>query len=155
MANWYVRAHKHLTLAGLTAGVLALACLAGCKAEADEPLILDETADGTAITISPGDYFTIQLDANPSMGYLWEVTTLNEKVLALEKSVVVNTKEASRFGGRKQRQLTFQAVSQGVTRLELEFDKANDFDEDDPSLETFSLVITVAEDVPESETLTD
>ena len=114
-------------------GVLLL--LSGCF----DPLVIDDTANGTIQTVALGDVLIVELRGNPTTGYEWKQTdSLNHAVLEpLGYEYIPDRPGIIGSGGLWR--FRFKAVHTGSTPLEYAYRRSW---EEDP-IESFSVIIIV------------
>ena len=94
--------------------VMIVVGLAACGS--DEPVF---TARQTTFDVDPGDAFSIVLESNASTGYSWALETpLDERVVRLVGSTYLDS-GSGRVGAPGGEELTFQAVDDGSTFIQL------------------------------------
>lgn len=121
---------------------VATACL-GCQSKEVTTITMD--GNGSSVTIPLGSTLIVELDANPSGNYLWEIDRLAQSVLRFEEKRLVTLKQESKFGGNRFRQFKFTAVGAGTTRLEIDFASLMEEDEINSDLDNFNLEVVVIE----------
>jgi inhibitor of cysteine peptidase len=70
------------------------------------------------VRLHPGDRLCIELEENPTTGYVWQVEVLDGEVLAMEEAELELALEVG-IGGGGQRRFVFRAESPGRTALRL------------------------------------
>jgi len=93
--------------------VLFVACITGD----DDVVSIDGGAAGTTVTVGEGHTLRIELDGNPTTGYDWEVSAVDEGVLRFIDRDFDPDSDAVGSGGKVT--LEFETVSTGSTLLEL------------------------------------
>jgi predicted secreted protein len=94
--------------------------------------------EGDSISVDNGDRFVIALDANPSTGYTWDAGE-NENVDFVASKQV--SEKGAPPGASGTQELTFKAVKQGSSTLELAY--ARQFEGGVPPAETASFPVRV------------
>ncbi len=85
------------------------------------PIQIDEAANGTTVSITPGATFVIALQANPSTGYSWQVQPIPDPaVVSLVSEAYVQAPAASGLvGAGGTDTFTFKVLDSGTTTLTL------------------------------------
>ena len=109
-------------LATLAAALLVLAAACGDddgNDAADDDGASGFTVDGTQFTSEPGDRFTITLESNASTGYSWALETVPpaDVVVLVDDEYVAS--DSDLVGAASTQRLTFEAVGDGSTSLDL------------------------------------
>jgi inhibitor of cysteine peptidase len=125
-----------VTCAGLAAG-----CAPGTvrtTAGVFRPITMEQS--GQTITVTEGQFFQIRLNANPSTGYDWYVTQIDDVQLSLYRK---RTQPANktRVGAGVQTYYWFQALKSGSTNLEMKYYRS--WEGPSSATETFRLQVTV------------
>jgi inhibitor of cysteine peptidase len=97
--------------------VVLLLLSAGCIVGDDNEVQIDGGAAGTTVTLDAGQTLRVQLDGNPTTGYEWEVSAVDEDILRYVDSDFDPDSDAEGSGGTVT--LTFEAIGTGATLLEL------------------------------------
>jgi predicted secreted protein len=130
------------------AGLLALLALVGCGQV--EEVRLDETDNGTALTISPRSVVIITLAANPAAGFGWEVYDGEGTVLVADGLPIFEpgpgTGGETSAGGTQT--FRFTPGASGQTRLVLGY-RGPDDPVDELPAQTFSVDVAVEMETPE------
>jgi len=117
--------------------VLCVLVLAGCGPIGDHSL--DEGDDGSRITLDAGQTLDIRLEGNPTTGFTWEVSEVDDAILRQ-----VGETEFDPFSGLIGspgiQTLRFEAVGSGQLTLELVYHRPW---ETESALDTFSVHVTV------------
>ena len=100
----------------LLAPVLLLSVLlAACGGDSDDSVTTYQQS-GQTITVGAGQHFAVQLDANPTTGYTWQLTTdPGSQVKVLGHTYTPAPPQQPGSGGTEL--FTFQAVAAGTTTL--------------------------------------
>jgi inhibitor of cysteine peptidase len=93
--------------------LVSLACITGD----DDTTTIDGGAAGTTVTIDDGQILRVELEGNPTTGYEWQVSAVDESVLRYVDSDFDPDSDAEGSGGIVA--LDFEAVGPGATLLEL------------------------------------
>jgi inhibitor of cysteine peptidase len=97
--------------------VVLLLLSAGCIVGDDDEVQIDGGAAGTTVTLDAGQTLRVELEGNPTTGYEWEVSAVDEGVLRFIDSDFDPDSDAEGSGGTVT--LRFEAVGSGATLLEL------------------------------------
>ena len=93
--------------------LLSVACIAGNSGE----VTIDGGAAGTTVTLDEGQTLRVELEGNPTTGFEWQVSSVDDAVLRYEDSEFDAGSDVEGSGGIVT--LTFDAVGAGATLLEL------------------------------------
>ncbi|MFJ4650636.1 protease inhibitor I42 family protein [Nocardia sp. NPDC088792] len=100
-------------------------------------------SDGKAITLTAGQGLVVTLDANPTTGFTWALTDLDQNIVkqngAAEYEQDPNPDGRVGVGGKSV--LNFVAANPGGTRLVLEYKRS--WEQGVPPAKTFSVNLTV------------
>ncbi len=123
--------------------IMVFFALMGCAEQAggDEAMRLTEAADGTAIEVYQNGGFTVDLESNPTTGYMWAVVELDGGVVeevGHEYHADPNPEMMTGTGGREE--WVFRAVAPGTAQLVMHYRRH--WEPDDPD-GTFTLTVTV------------
>jgi inhibitor of cysteine peptidase len=100
---------------------------------------LTEVNAGERVQVSTGQVLGINLEANPSTGYLWEVSAINPNIL--QQTGEPEFKSDSKLVGAPARQLIrFNVVAPGESRLELVYHRP--WEKDRPPARSFSVTVS-------------
>ena len=83
------------------------------------PVKLDESANGTSVSLRAGQTLIIALKSNPTTGYDWQVDQVDEKVVKMVKQDFKPASDPERLGAPGQTVYEFEAVAAGTTGLRL------------------------------------
>ena len=128
----------------LCAAVLA-ASIGGCLTPLAD-IYLDESANGSTVTVSVSEQIVVTLVSNASTGYQWELTQLDTAVLENTAQTYVAPAIAIP-GAPGSERWEFVARAAGTTTLRLEYRRPWEDQEVDPA-DTFEVTVTVS--APES-----
>lgn len=130
----------------ITALILAALVAAGVMVAAagsdDDPAAgqrFTAADSGGAVTLAPGESFTVVLVGNPTTGYSWQVDDLDTAVLAVDEPAYEVGSDLIGAGGTYT--FTFTAVAAGETELQMSYLRS--WEEAEP-LETFTLHVTTS-----------
>ncbi len=127
--------------------LLLLLASAGCKAQAASPaaetgIRLGGSDSGHALTMKIGDQFLVELEANPSTGYTWDIAEADPAILKQIGETEYRSASSTPMPGQAGTQvLRFEALGAGVTTLKLIYHRP--WETGVPPLNTFTLQITV------------
>ena len=128
----------------IIAALLAVLTLgAGCslfEGGALPAIKLTANDNGRSIELQVGQVLAFTLNANPSTGYSWEMTKLDQKILQQLGEAEFTPDSALPGAGGKQI-FRFKAVSAGQTALTLIYHRS--WEKDVAPLKTFSLQVVV------------
>lgn len=94
-----------------------LLLMSACITDSSRGITIDGGDSGTTIEIQEGTSLSIRLDGNPTTGYNWDVSAVDESVLRYVESDFDPDSDAIGSGGTVT--LEFETVSPGATLLEL------------------------------------
>lgn len=114
-----------------------LGLLASC---AGRGIKIDETANGSEVTLRQGDTLTLKIEGNPTTGYAWEVSEVDEAILATAGEAEYKS-GSPLIGAGGTYTFTFKAAAPGTTPLKLIYYRS--FEEGVPPIETFEVNISV------------
>ncbi len=126
---------------------LILAALAGCDLRSAAPstgtgIQLGSSDSGHAITMKTGDQFLVELDANPTTGFTWEVAESDPAILKQIGETEYKSASSTPLAGQGGTQvLRFEAVGSGSTTLKLIYHRP--WETGIPPINTFTLQVTV------------
>jgi inhibitor of cysteine peptidase len=106
---------------------------------AGEVMKLTENDYGKTVEINVGDKLEIALPANPTTGYVWEVSSLDPTVLKQDKSEFLPGDKAIGSGGMEV--IKLQAIGEGKSELKLIFHRP--FERNKPPLKTFEASVII------------
>ena len=106
---------------------------------AGEIMKITENDSGKTVEIKVGDDLEIALPANPTTGYVWEVSALDDTVLKLEKTDYIADDKAIGSGGMEV--IKFHALAEGRSEARLIFHRP--FERNVPPLKTFSAIVLI------------
>lgn len=121
----------------LLAVLFALLLSLGCRSA--KVVKLDADDNGSLAELKVGQALAISLESNPSTGFRWEVTDLDEGKLQQVGEAEFEAR-SDLVGASGVETLRFKAVGAGNTALNLVYRRAW---EDKPPLETFSCQVVV------------
>ena len=103
---------KRLRILVLALLALSFACVSG-----DAAVTIDGGDAGTTVAVDVGETLRVELEGNPTTGYEWEVSAVDDAVLRFEDSDFDPDSDAEGASGIVT--LEFEAVGAGSTLLEL------------------------------------
>lgn len=100
-------------------------------------------SDGKAITLAVGQGLVVTLDANPTTGFAWALTDLDQHVVKQNGAAEYeqNPNPDGRIGVGGKSVLNFVAADPGATRLVLEYKRS--WEQGVPPAKTFTVNLTV------------
>ncbi len=106
----------------ISAVMLALCMLAGCGTVSAEKVYGKKD---TNIEVKAGDRFTIQLEENPTTGYMWSVSVSDESVVKMTGDQY-NDESASEglAGAPGTHTYTFEALKAGTTQITFVYERS-------------------------------
>lgn len=146
---------RHLRLLPATIVLLAVAALPACSSDDDSttttttsPATTTSEVDGTLITepgpveLQVGGSATLELEANPTTGYRWEVASEPDDAVFRVVSDTYVGPDSSAMGAAGTQRIVVEGVAAGTAQLELRY--VRPWEEDSPPAETATYTITVA-----------
>jgi inhibitor of cysteine peptidase len=118
--------------------LLIVACL--LTACGSGQTVLKEKSAGTTITVQKGAKFQVQLEGNPTTGYLWAVKDLNTAVLT-QVGDWEHKPSSDKPGAPGITTFTFEAVGTGTAKLQLVYQRP--FEKDKAPEKTWEVNVTV------------
>lgn len=101
---------------------------------------IDQSANNTEMTLTPGQEFEIVLAENPTTGYRWELQAGGEPACAV-LSDRFDARSPTTPGSGGARHWQFRAAREGSGRIELVYRRASERDR--PPAQTFSLTARI------------
>lgn len=128
-------------LALLALLLLTTGLLAACTKSSDIPVNAEQ--NNSTLEIKVGDVLAIELEANPSTGYAWEVENLNTVILEQigEVEFIQKKTDDEMTGAAESEVIRIKAVATGETALKLIYHRS--FEKGVDPLETFYLNVVV------------
>ncbi len=124
---------------GILTFTLLLGLVAGCSPKESN---LTEANNGQPTTIKVGGRVVVELDANPTTGFTWEVSNLDTSVLKQLGETEYKPASSTPMPGSGGTQvLRFEAVAPGTTTLTLIYHRP--FEKDVPPAKTYTIKVTV------------
>ena len=117
---------KSLSILGFAACMLLAACQTGPKLPKNSVLV-SASQNGGQVTIQAGQMLILQLERNPTTGYLWQLTQqIDQAVLMSDGTKDFQTESEKASGSNLEMQyLRFVAQSRGQVRLNLNYIQAD------------------------------
>jgi inhibitor of cysteine peptidase len=106
---------------------------------AGESMKLSENDSGRTVEILIDDELEVTLPANPTTGYVWEVSSLDSTVLRVDKSDFFAGDKAIGSGGLEV--IKFQVIAVGKSIVRLIFHRP--FEKNMPPLKTFEVTVNI------------
>lgn len=103
-------------------------------------VIIFQVDQGKIFEVHQGDRIVIRIDENPTTGYQWEITSINQQIVELVESDYVIAPGGG-IGGGGTRIFRFKAISPGTTSIQLKLCRA--WEPGDTSIDSFSVNIQV------------
>ena len=120
--------------------LLVLSLTVACSSSKE--VKLGAADDGQKIEITKGQIIAISLDSNPSTGYSWEASDLDESILSQEgESEFKSEAKPNVVGAGGVETLRFKAVETGETMLKLIYHRS--WEKDVAPEQTFTVQVTV------------
>lgn len=107
------------------------------------PLTVTEQNNGGSVKLSPGGSMRVELYANPSTGYSWDVAAIDTTLLRLNKTTQVQPPPHNPpiAGAPVTVILEFQAMAKGHTALKLVYRQP--WDQKTPPAQTYALDVNI------------
>jgi len=122
-----------------TIGIVILAALA-LSACSTKNLKIGSESNGKTITINQGTSLILTIEGNPTTGYAWAVTDVDQKILSSMGEPGFKT-DSKLVGSGGVYTFKFKAETPGTTTLALDYFRS--FEPENPPLETFSVTVIV------------
>lgn len=106
---------------------------------ASEVMKLTENDSGKTVELQVGDELEIALPANPTTGYVWEVSSVDSAVLKLDKSDFFAGDKMIGSGGTTVMKL--HAITSGSSSVKLIYHRP--FERNKPPLKNFSIHVQI------------
>ena len=119
-----------------------LAALSACRMTSNKEVkIVGADADGTTITLRPGQTLIVRLAANPTTGYEWALAEVDPQILRQVTEPGFTPSSGARVGAGGVVEWRFQAQKEGATILRLVYRRP--FEPDAPPAQTLTLMVEV------------
>jgi len=144
---------SRLSLFPLCAAIASAVLLAGCAGPSSYELSFAE--NGGTLEIKTGDTVTIELEGNPSTGYLWTYgAPLDESLVIQTGERIDKTNQDPKVVGAPVKQSkTFKAISPGKAGVKLEYKRP--WERTAKAAKTFEVMLVISgkslEEPPESD----
>lgn len=130
----------------VTVSTALMLSLAACKPEEADysEIMLENVADGTAVTLDVGQVLALKLESNPTTGYGWGAVEVDDTILegtGDPEYIGAPPSSTPMVGVGGWEVLRFKALKSGTTTLKLGYFRS--FEPDVPPLQTISLTIEV------------
>jgi inhibitor of cysteine peptidase len=109
------------------------------SSNATDPVHLSPAADGAIVPLGQGRVLVLDLEANPTTGFNWEIDLLDETVLTLTGEPAY-VSDSDLPGSPGMMTFSFEAGDAGETELRLIYHRPW---EDAAPLQTFTVIVTV------------
>ena len=120
---------------------LVMLLLLGCTGSEPGELRLDESADGTSVSLAVGGELVLALESNPTTGYMWALTGVDEALLKhIEHDYEPDPQPPQVVGGGGTEVWRFRAAAEGTTTLHMAYRRSWEPEQPD---RTFSLTVTI------------
>ncbi|MFO7907867.1 MAG: protease inhibitor I42 family protein [Planctomycetota bacterium] len=107
-----------------------------------EPLRLGESDDQAEVTVVAGQKLMIRLESNPTTGFRWSVSDVDQNILrVIDQKYEPAEEDSGKLGSGGHTTFTFQAKGTGETGLELEYSRP--WEGAKKRQRTFSLTVNV------------
>lgn len=121
--------------------VLALSVLLlGLSACGSSKVKVGEEANGQAIELSTGQKLEIRLAGNPTTGFNWEVSEIDESVIKQSGEAQYKS-DSNLIGSGGEFTYTFEAVQSGTTTIKLIYHRS--WEKDIPPEQEFAITVDV------------
>jgi len=117
---------------------VALFAAAGCGSGGE--VKIGDTDDGGQVALEVGQTLVLSLDSNPTTGYQWEITELDEAILK-QTSHEYEADQPVLIGSGGKEVWRFQAQSSGSTTLSLGYKRS--WEEGIEPIQTYSVEVAV------------
>ncbi len=104
-----------------------------------ESMKLSENDTGKTVEMLVGDELEVALPGKPTMGYVWDVTSVDTNILKLCDADFIKNNEAIGSGGLEV--IRFHALAVGTSEVKLILHRS--FEQNTPPLKTFELTVIV------------
>jgi len=114
-----------------------LVFLASC---AGRVIKIDESANGSEVTLRQGDTLTLKIEGNPTTGYAWAISEVDEAILSVSGDAEYKS-GSPLIGAGGTYTFTFKAAAPGTTPLKFIYYRS--FEEGVPPIDTFEVNVSV------------
>lgn len=124
----------------LVVGLFVLMAVSGCGAKQIQTGAEDQ---GRTVELAAGETLLVTLESNPTTGYSWQVSEVDEAVLKRKGEPEYKQRAGSEglVGAGGAETFRFEAAGAGRTTLTLVY--ARPWEQDVPPVETYSIVVVV------------
>jgi inhibitor of cysteine peptidase len=135
-----------LAVASIVVTLLALSAGGTNPAAAEgetEQIDLDASHNGQGIEVAAGDLLVITLESNPTTGFGWQLSGIDEDLLALIESRYEPGENAEQgmVGAGGNEVWTFKALTTGVTTISMEYSRP--WEGGEKAVQTFEVTVTI------------
>jgi inhibitor of cysteine peptidase len=135
-----------LAVASIAVTLLALSAGGTNPAAAEgetEQIDLDASYNGQGIEAAVGDLLVITLESNPTTGFGWQLSGIDEDLLALIESRYEPGENAEQgmVGAGGNEVWTFKALTTGVTTISMEYSRP--WEGGEKAVQTFEVTVTI------------
>ena len=135
-----------LAVASIAVTLLALSAGGTNPAAAEgetEQIDLDASHNGQEIEVAVGDLLVITLGSNPTTGFGWQLSGIDEDLLALVESRYEPGENAEQgmVGAAGNEVWTFKALTTGVTTISMEYSRP--WEGGEKAVQTFEVTVTI------------
>ncbi len=126
-------------------GMFVFLLVACGRSATSAPVVVTDDANGTTVTLQPGQTLVVRLAANPTTGYLWQIAEVDRAVLrplGEEAGYTPQASDGARLGAGGTAEWRFEAVGQGTTVLTLHY--LRPWEADAAPARTFTLTVKIA-----------
>jgi len=117
--------------------IIASVFACGCASEVSSLTLAD---NGKKVQIPYGEILTVQLEGNPTTGYVWETDVLDKDIL-IQEGKADFLRKSDLIGSPGVQVFKFKAVGKGKTRLEMIYHRP--WEKEKEPLKTFFAEVTV------------
>lgn len=130
---------NRIVLPGLILAALAVMLLTAACTSTPSEMTVTEANNGQAVQVNSGQTLTVNLEANPSTGYSWEVSAINANILQQAGDPEFKS-DSTLVGAAGKQLLHFKVLAKGEGKLELVYHRP--WEKDKPPERTFSINVT-------------
>ena len=129
-------------LIAISSALVGLCLASSCVGPSDH--LLEVSDNGSTVNVATGDSVTIELEANPSTGYLWTFGAPFDPELLLMTSETYSKPDGSKnmVGVPVKRIMTFKAIAPGRTGLKLDYRRP--WERNEKPAKTFEVLLVIA-----------
>ncbi len=135
-----------LAVASIAVTLLALSAGGSDQAAAEgeaEQINLDASYNGQEIEVAVGDLLVITLESNPTTGFGWQLSGIDEDLLALIECRYEPGENAEQgmVGAGGSEVWTFEALTKGETTISMEYSRP--WEGGEKAVQTFEVTVTI------------